>query len=301
MRHAFICEYDPRRGVMIATLAYEYSRGYHVNQHAHGSDQLIYAIRGVMHVTAGQGVWLIPPHFALWIPAGTYHSIKMPEAVSMRTLYMRRGLASRLPPGCTVLHVTPLLRELILETVRLRELRRRSRLHCALRDLLIAQLESASVMPASVTIPQDPRARALADAVIASPGRRRSLAILCESLGTSVRTMQRVFQREIGSDFESWRRQVRLMKALELLVSGRSVKQAAFALGYRQPTAFVEMFRAVLGATPGAWIRALAKQNGVTSDDRSELRAPTPNSQMSPRTKAPRGKGTRRQQQPSGH
>src|SRR5215472_8224145 len=186
MRHGYITEYDPPRGVMISTLAYEYPRGFEVNEHAHGSDQLIYAIRGVMHVTAGQGVWLIPPHFGLWIPARTYHSIKMPEAVSMRTLYMRCGLAPRLPQTCTVLHVTPLLRELIVEAVRLKELRVRQKLHCALRDLLVSQLETASPMPTAVTFPQDRRARAIADAVMKNPSERRSLAILCEAVGRSV-------------------------------------------------------------------------------------------------------------------
>jgi AraC-like DNA-binding protein len=261
MRHGFITEYDPGRGVLISTLAYEYPRGFQVPEHAHGSDQLIYAIRGVMHVRSGHGIWLIPPHFGLWIPARTYHSIKMPEAVSMRTLYIRRGLAPTLPPNCTVFQITPLLRELIVETVRRKELRMRNRLDCSIRDVLVAQLESASPMPASVTIPRDPRARAIADAVITNPADRRSLATLCESVGASVRTIQRVFQREVGSDFEFWRRQARLMKALELLVSGRSVKETSFALGYRQPTAFVEMFRGILGTTPGAWINALQKLN----------------------------------------
>ena len=55
----------------------------------------------------------------------------------MRTLYLRPGLAAQLPPACTVLHVTPLLRELILETVRTKQLRVRNTLHRALRDVLI--------------------------------------------------------------------------------------------------------------------------------------------------------------------
>src|SRR5215469_16701330 len=262
MRHGFITEYDPRSGVLISTLAYEYPRGFHVNEHAHGSDQLIYAIRGVMHVMAGQGVWLIPPHFGLWIPAGTYHSIRMPEAVSMRTLYMRCGLAPELPSTCAVFHITPLLRELIIEAVRLKELYASQKLHCALRDLLVSQLQSASPMPTSVTFPSDVRARAIADAVMKNPAERRPLAVLCESVGTSVRTIQRLFRREVGSDFDFWRRQVRLMKAVELLVSGRSVKEASFALGYRQSTAFVEMFRGILGTTPGAWIQALTAPSG---------------------------------------
>lgn len=184
-----------------------------------------------MEVLAGQSVWLIPPHFAVWIPARTTHSIKMPGAVSMRTLYMRCGLAAGLPSTCTVFHVTPLLRELIVETVRIEKLRIRNRLHCALRDLLVSQLETASPMPTSVTLPKDPRARAIADTVIGNPAERPSLAAMCDSAGASVRTIQRVFRREVGSDFEFWRRQVRLMKAVKLLVSGRSVKRSASPWG----------------------------------------------------------------------
>jgi len=59
--------------------------------------------------------------------------------------------------------------------------------------------------------------------------------------------------------FESWRKQFRLMKAIELLVEGDSVKQVAFAVGYRQPSSFVEMFRRTLGTTPKAWTSALKK------------------------------------------
>ena len=259
MRQGFITGYDPGRGVSISTLAYEYPPGFQVEEHAHGSHQLVYAIRGVMQVSAGPGMWLIPPHFGMWIPARTFHSIKMPGAVSMRTLYMRRGLASRFRAACTVLHITPLLRELIVETVRIKELRMRNRLHCALRDLLLSQLETAPPMPISLTLPRDRRARAVADTVMRNPGERQSLAAMCGSAGASVRTIQRAFRREVGSDFESWRRQVRLMKAVELLASGHSVKEVGFALGYRQPTAFVEMFRGILGTTPGAWIKSLQR------------------------------------------
>jgi transcriptional regulator GlxA family with amidase domain len=127
----------------------------------------------------------------------------MPEAVSMRTLYTRCGLVARLPQTCTVLHITPFLRELIIEAVRLKQLRRRQRLHLAVRDLLVSQLESASPMPTSVTFPRDPRSRAIASAVMKNPHERRSLAMLCAGVGTSVRTIQRVFRSEVGSDSSS--------------------------------------------------------------------------------------------------
>jgi AraC-like DNA-binding protein len=64
--------------------------------------------------------------------------------------------------------------------------------------------------------------------------------------------------------FEFWRRQVRLMKGIELLVAGRSVKAVAADVGYRQPSAFVELFRQTLGVTPGTWVAALEAQDKRT-------------------------------------
>jgi AraC-like DNA-binding protein len=255
--------YDPKGGISVGTLAYEYKAGWRVPEHAHGSDQLIYAIRGVMEVSSGQSAWLIPPHFALWVPALTRHRIYMPRPVSMRTLYVRPGLTSVLAPGlrsgCAVLHVTPLLRELIVETVRVGKLRTRNPRECALRDLLVSTLENASPVPTFVTLPREPRALAVAKAVLNTPAQSRSLAALCADVGVSVRTMERAFRKDVGTDFESWRRQARLTKAVELLVSGCSIKEVAYGVGYRQPGAFVAMFRQTFGTTPKAWITALDK------------------------------------------
>jgi AraC-like DNA-binding protein/mannose-6-phosphate isomerase-like protein (cupin superfamily) len=250
-------EYDPKRGVSISTLAYEYPSRFRVPEHAHGSDQLIYAISGIMEVSSDETVWLIPPHFALWIPARTYHQIQMPGPVSMRTLYLRNGLSARLEQRCAVLHVTPLLRELIVETVRVRQLRMRDRYECALRDLLISQLQKASPMPTFVTLPREDRALAVAQAILRNPAESKTMAVLCAKAGVSVRTIERTFLDEVGTSFESWRRQVRLTTAVELLVSGCSVKEVAYKVGYCQPSAFVEMFRRTFGTTPKAWVSAL--------------------------------------------
>lgn len=246
-------DFDPKRGVSVATLVYEYPAEFQVPEHAHGSDQLIYAVHGVMEVFSGTNMWLIPPHFALWIPGGTLHRIHMPGAVSMRTLYLRPKLVRMLRPGTVVLHVTPLLRELILETVRIGRLRARQHHERALRDLLILHLQLAPPVPTFVPLPKDERALALAQSVLSAPESAKSLLVLCRDVGVGVRTMQRIFRKDIGMDFESWRRQVRLTKAVELLIAGRSVKEVAFCIGYRQSSAFVEAFRRSFGMAPKAW------------------------------------------------
>jgi AraC-like DNA-binding protein/mannose-6-phosphate isomerase-like protein (cupin superfamily) len=256
-RNKVLTEYDPKRGVSVATLAYEYPSRFQVPEHAHGSDQLIYAISGLMEVSSDQSMWLIPPHFALWIPARTLHRIHMPGPVSMRTLYLRTGLAARSEPRCAVLYVTTLLRELIVETVSIGQLRMRNRYECALRDLLTRHLQKASPVPTFVTLPREERALAVAQAIVRNPAEPKPMAVLCSEVGVSVRTIERAFRKDLGTNFESWRRQVRLTKAVELLVSGCSIKEVSYKVGYCQSSAFVGMFRRTFGTTPKAWISAL--------------------------------------------
>jgi AraC-like DNA-binding protein len=243
--------FDPGPGVSISSLAYEYPPAWQVPEHAHVSDQLIYATSGVMEVAAAGSLWLIPPQFAAWIPA------RMRRAVSMRTLYLKPGLARG--KSCSVLHVAPLLRELIVEAVRIGDLKARNKSHAAFRDVLLAQIARASPIPTVLPMPKDARARALAESVIANPKAQRPLDTECRKAGMSARTMQRIFRREIGTDFETWRRQARLMKAVELLAAGRSIKETAFAVGYAQASTFVATFRKSLGMTPKAWIGALTR------------------------------------------
>jgi len=266
MRHARILRhFDPKRGVSVATLAYEYPAGCLVPDHAHGSDQLIYATSGMMEVHSGQSLWLVPPQFALWIPARTFHKIRMRSAVSMRTLYFRPGLVTRSDTACSVLHVTPLLRELIVEIVRIGRLRARLGEDGALRDLTVLQLMRATAAPTQVTLPRDARALAVAQRILDEPARSCPLRALCADAGVSVRTIQRIFRNHVGVDFDSWRRQVRLTRAVELLVAGLSVKQVALGVGYAQPSAFVEAFRRTFGVTPKVWTNTVCNPQTVPS------------------------------------
>jgi AraC-like DNA-binding protein len=253
-----VTDNDPRPGVSVATFANEYPRAFHVEPHAHLSHQLMYASSGVMRVTAGRRVWMIPPRFGLWIPARTVHQITMPERVSMRTLYLRPRVFDRWTT-CTVLHVSPFLRHLIIEIVGNGGLRTRPTLDRAFREILVAELCKASALPTGVTLPADTRATIVARAVLDDEAFRSPLASLCRPAGLSVRTLQRIFRKEVGMDFETWRRQARLMKAIERLAGGESVKEAAYHVGYREPSALVALFRITFGMPPKLWMSSHGK------------------------------------------
>jgi len=216
-----------------------------------------------MEVSSGRSTWTVPPQFALWIPSRTFHKIQTIGTVRMRTLYFRPGLVRRKGPGCSLVYVTPLLRELIIETVRLRQLRLRNGIECALRDLLGDQIVNAAAAPMDLTMPSEPRALALAQLIFRNSADTRPLEKLCIDAGVGVRTAQRLFRRELGIDIETWRRQVRLTRAVQLLVAGKSVKEVSFKVGYRQSSAFVEAFRRLFGSTPKAWVAGLCETRSV--------------------------------------
>lgn len=254
MRHSLtLREFDPKRNVSIATLAHDYPAGYMVAEHAHGSDQLIYAKRGLMEVHSGQNMWLIPPTFAIWVPSRMVHQIRMTSEVSMRTLYIRSGLVASAESACAVLWVTPLLRELVLEAVRIGQLRVQVSEHRALRDLIVLQIAHSRSVPTHVRLPRDPRALRIALRIMSDPAESKGIDVLCADARIGIRTLQRIFMNDLGVSLDTWRRQVRLTKAVEFLVAGDSVKQVAFAVGYSHPSAFVLAFRRTFGVTPKSW------------------------------------------------
>jgi len=121
----------------------------------------------------------------------------------------------------------------------------------------IGNVQKASPVPTFVTLPREERALAVAQTILRNPAEPKTMAALCAKAGVSVRTIERTFRNEVGTSFVSWRRQVRLTKAVELLVSGCSIKEVAYKVGYCQSSAFVEIFRRTFGTTPKAWVLAL--------------------------------------------
>jgi hypothetical protein len=53
--------------------------------HFHEWDQLTYAASGVMRVHTDTASWVVPPHRAVWVPAGIRHHEEMHAPVSVRT------------------------------------------------------------------------------------------------------------------------------------------------------------------------------------------------------------------------
>jgi AraC-like DNA-binding protein/quercetin dioxygenase-like cupin family protein len=243
----------------VTTLTHDYTAGYVIPSHFHDRDQLVYASRGVMTVRTNAGAWVVPTHRAVWISAAVPHTITMSGTVAMRTLYLKPRLARTLPRDCCVVNVSPLLKELILHACTFAALKKTIKRQNHLIDVIIDQLEAIQTIPLQLPNPSDPRALRVAAVLLADPSDRRPLTHICKLAGASRRTMERLFQEDVGMTFGKWRQQLRLMQAMRLLAEGAKVTHAALESGYSTPSAFISMFKKALGTTPSLYFRTDTK------------------------------------------
>jgi AraC-like DNA-binding protein len=229
--------------------------GHRFPEHEHDWAQLIYPAHGVLVVEAANTQWVVPPLRCLWIPAGIRHRVETIGDVGMRTVYLRPERTGDLATTLRVLDVSPLMRELLIEIVRLGALRIENDDHRSLECLILAQARNATPLGLVLTLPVDPRARIVADRVChalrAGGEDHQTLAEFTRGSGASPRTAERL--RETGMSFGRWRQQARLQFAVRRLGEGADVTTVALECGYQSVSAFVTMFRRSLGSTPGQY------------------------------------------------
>ncbi|NMW23105.1 AraC family transcriptional regulator [Rhodanobacter soli] len=240
----------------ITALAKDYPRGWHVSGHRHRRGQLIYAKSGVMNVTTREGIWIVPPQRALWMPLGMEHEIRMEGRVAVRMLYLDRPSSAVFGSHCKVLSVSALLRELILAAVKAHAEKRRGRM-AILAPLMVHELQEANEEALHIPVPSDPRLKNVCQRLLSGTSAMDTLEQLAAHAGASSRTLARLFESELQMSFVHWRQQVRLARALSQISQGHAIKSVARDAGYTSCSAFSSMFHRVLGLTPTHYMRQM--------------------------------------------
>jgi AraC-like DNA-binding protein len=238
----------------IHLVARSYKKGLRLDTHMHREAQLVYAAKGTMQVTTPKGRWLVPPDRAVWVPARLEHSIDVLADIEMRTLYfelawLKRERRSASLDAEFVVRVSPLLHQAILALFDGRDDSDRTKLLVKLAMLELHQAEDSATF---IPLPHEPRCRRAAHIVLGNPTGSHEIETLAREVGTSARTLSRLFKSETQLSFKSWCQRARIAAAIERLsVDGNiSVKQLAADLGYASFPAFSHAFRQVTGKTP---------------------------------------------------
>jgi AraC-like DNA-binding protein len=251
-------------GEGVAALARFYERGTQLGTHVHAEAQLLFAASGVMQVTTPKGRWLVPPRRAVWVPPRLEHAVDMLTDLEMRSLYIASAWLASHPEQPRlerefVVSVSALLRELVLALFAGAVDPHRADLLARLALFELAEAEDAATF---MPMPSDPRARRVAEMVLAEPAGVRDLGDLARAAGASPRTITRLFPAETDLTFKEWRQRARILASVEMLDGGRApVTVVAARLGFSSAAAFGHAFRQVLGIAPGEF----ATRPGVAS------------------------------------
>jgi AraC-like DNA-binding protein/quercetin dioxygenase-like cupin family protein len=239
-------------------VANHYRKGTRLDPHHHREAQLVYAARGTMQVTSPKGRWLVPPDRAVWVPARFVHAIDVLADIEMRTLYfdltwLKRERRSAGLKSEFVVKVSPLLHQSILALFDKDNTAERMEL---LVKLVMLDLHRAEDSATFIPLPHEPRCRRAADIVLASPAALHDIDALAQKVGTSARTLSRLFAAETELSFKSWCQRARIAAAIQKLSvdTNISVKQLAADLGYASVPAFSHAFRQVTGKTPTEFV-----------------------------------------------
>jgi AraC-like DNA-binding protein len=239
--------------------------------HSHRRAQLVYACSGVMTVTTRSAAYVVPPERAVWMPGGTEHRIDARGNVAMRNLYIEPSEVSVLQESVCVLQVTPLLRELIVTAVAAGPCYQADSPQSRIISVILDQLAIQPLASLALPMPTDPRSLRVARSLIAHPADKRTLEEWAKEVGTSKRTLGRLFNSQTSMSFQAWRQQRRLLRALELLATNDNVTTIALEVGYDSTSAFIAMFRRCLGTTPTRYMGTVKTNDEVIASAFSQL------------------------------
>lgn len=225
--------------------------------HSHPRGQLAYASSGVIKVYTDSGSWIVPPSQAVWIPGGLRHSVNPEVTSEIRHLFIDPSCLHRFPEQCSVVEVSPLLRELILRVADFGDGYAEDSPASRIASVILDELQALEPSRLHLPLSDERRLQRVMHGMIKHPEADTGLAHWSAKVGASERTLRRLFIRETGMTFQQWRRQLVLHEAVDRLGRGESVMRIALDLGYSSPSAFVAMFRKALGKAPAQYFKAI--------------------------------------------
>lgn len=229
-----------------------------LNSHVHRRAQFLYGATGLIEVSTEDGEWVIPPDSGVWIPENTAHETRMLN-VNTRSLYIEPSAAPRQSDKCEVLRVSPLLRQLLLESV---DMPIEYNIHGRdgiMIQLILHEVANAEPLPFFAPIPRDENLAKLCREFLKNPQITSLPQEWAMKLHKSERSFSRFFGAQTGLSFSDWRQQACLLSAITHISAGKSITEVAFDLGYSSVGSFSTMFKKWLGQTPSSFIQRIGE------------------------------------------
>lgn len=225
------------------------------DKHSHPRAQLIYSCSGTMRVTVENHVWLVTSRQAIWVPSMYEHHVAFLKNNHVRNLFIDTSVLSNLPDTCFALDVSPFLRELILRIVNIGTDYQMNSAEGRIIQVTLDELAGIKSTKCFLPISNEPRLKKVMNELINNASDKRTIEEFASLACTTSRTLSRLFIKEVGMTFVNWRKQIRMMEAIERLEKGIPIAQIALELGYNSTSSFIEVFRKEFGVSPSNYLK----------------------------------------------
>lgn len=219
-------------------------------RHSHLRHQLLFSASGSITIELEETLCQLPPRRAAWIPAGTIHRAIMRGVLAYRSLYFSTTLPLSVLP-VQVVEVNPLFFE-VIERMAFWPWGMAAEQQASLITVFCEEIQTARIENWTLQLPSDARLNLWLDRVRTGELPPR-LGQLAQQVGACERTISRVFIRDTGMNYQNWRQQWRLLKAMEMLSDGWTLSSVAQQLEFVSDSAFITFFRQHTGTTPARY------------------------------------------------
>ncbi|OJY78595.1 MULTISPECIES: helix-turn-helix transcriptional regulator [unclassified Rhizobium] len=222
------------------------------SMHAHAAGQIIGSREGLLSVRTTSGWWIVPRTHSIWMPPHVPHAVHSHGPFRGWSIYVSQRHCEALPTLPKTLYVSSLLEELVRRAVRWdNSARTPSQRHLA--QVIVDEIAELREDPLGLPNPSSGPISRVTDQILANLSDDRSINELAALGGLSARTLARLFTRETGMGMVAWRQRAKVLSAIAMLADGAPVTMIALDLGYDNVSAFIAMFRRVMGVTPGQY------------------------------------------------
>lgn len=231
---------------------------WHINAHA----ILLWVHSGVLTAWTGDGDYRVLAGQAVWMPAGVNHAVQLARGTVAVAVWApagaeRDGLSSvrvlEVPPGLGDWLIHKYFRGPFAEDGPLLELT------TGLSGRGISG-NAGTALP----MPGSREARAVAQALLRSPGSPLRIEEFAVRESVSAKTLQRQFIHDTGITFSQWRTRARVAAAAARIAAGYGVADARRHAGYSTAAGFTRAFQRHFGLTPTTYMTRRRRSGAVT-------------------------------------
>lgn len=245
-----------------------YAEELRLGKHAESSEgdtmhKLVLVEAGMLDLEGEKGGWLIIPNHMVFIPAERAFNIRASREARLRVAHLSPLDAEWLHHGCWITAVPDLARHMVAHALRwgsseVHESEAARHFFRTLSHLCQDWFSTPRIlwMPAAVS----PEVRA-AVGYVRDDLRHATLEDAALAARCSTRTLQRRCKEELDFTWRSFVREVRIMRAMELLAQRRhQIGEVSRETGFANVSAFTASFSARLGISPSEFLR---RSNGA--------------------------------------